>query len=63
MAIVIVRHGETGFVAKDTNDFVKISLELLENVQKTGKNVVMSPLDRTTSGYGNSALVKTSRIA
>ena len=30
----IIREGENGFIAKDTNDFVKLSLELLDNPEK-----------------------------
>ncbi len=33
----IVREGETGFIAKDLNDFVKFSLELIENPEKLSK--------------------------
>ena len=33
----IVREGETGFVAKNTEDFVKHSLELLDNPEKLSK--------------------------
>jgi len=33
----IVREGETGFIAKDSNDFVKFSVELLDNPEKLAK--------------------------
>lgn len=33
----IVRHGETGFVAENFEDFVKYSLELMENPEKLAK--------------------------
>ena len=33
----IVRHGETGFVAENTEDFVKFSLELMDNPEKLAK--------------------------
>ncbi|MCA1637875.1 MAG: glycosyltransferase [Acidobacteria bacterium] len=33
----IVRHGETGFVAENLDDFVKYSLELMNNPEKLSK--------------------------
>ena len=33
----IVKHGETGFVAENADEFVKFSLELMENPEKHGK--------------------------
>jgi glycosyltransferase involved in cell wall biosynthesis len=33
----IIREGENGFIARDLNDFVKISLELLDNPEKLAK--------------------------
>ncbi|MDQ3132745.1 MAG: glycosyltransferase [Acidobacteriota bacterium] len=33
----IVREGETGFIAKDFNDFVKFSVELIDNPEKLAK--------------------------
>jgi glycosyltransferase involved in cell wall biosynthesis len=33
----IVRHGETGFIAENLEDFVKFSLELMENPEKLAK--------------------------
>ena len=33
----IVRHGETGFIAKDLADFVKYSIELMDNPEKLSK--------------------------
>ncbi len=33
----IVKHGETGFIAKDLDDFVKYSLDLMDNPEKLSK--------------------------
>jgi glycosyltransferase involved in cell wall biosynthesis len=33
----IVRHGETGFIAENFEDFVKFSLELMDNPRKLAK--------------------------